>query len=214
MTEGDESESDVVGDPAALERLAAVDRDREVDPLGDADPGAVVYDLDGTLVRLLVDWQRLERDLTEMLAEAGIDDPGGDVWSRYDAAREHGMGGEADALITERECDGARASIRLPAADAVGTEGVPVGVCSLNRERACRIALEEQDLAEHVDAVVGRGSLDAMKPDPEPLLAVCEALGVDPAETLFVGDAESDAECAERAGTAFRYVDGEPARNR
>lgn len=214
MTEVDDSEFDAVGDPAFFERLADVDRDRNVDPLGDADPEAVVYDLDGTLVRLLVDWQRLERDLADLLAEAGIDDPGGDVWHRYDVAREHGLGEEADALITERECDGARESIRLPAADVVGTEGVPVGVCSLNCEDACRIALDRQDLAEYVDAVVGRGSVDAMKPDPEPLLAVCEALGVAPEETLFVGDAESDAECARRAGTEFRYVDGEPARKR
>ncbi|MFB6096329.1 MAG: HAD family hydrolase [Haloferacaceae archaeon] len=208
------AEFGVVGDAAFLAALADTDGLEQVHPVGDHDPAAVVYDLDGTLVRLLVDWQRLERELGERLEAAGLRDPGGDVWSRYDVAVEHGLREEFEALIAERERDGARESIRLPAADVVGSEGVPVGVCSLNSERACRIALAEQDLAAHVGAVVGRDSVATRKPDPEPLWTVCEALDVDPAETLFVGDSESDAECADRAGTMFRYVEGEPTRPR
>ena len=42
-----------------------------------------------------------------------------------------------------------------------------------------------------------------------PLLAVIERISAEPASTTFVGDSVSDAECAERAGTRFRYVDGQ-----
>jgi phosphoglycolate phosphatase len=210
----DVAELEVVGDSEFIAGLSAVDATRTVDPVADTDPEAVVYDLDGTLVRLLVDWQRLEADLADRLASHGVDDPGGDVWSRYEAGAEAGFGDELDGLIAERERAGARASVRLPAANVVGTEGVPVGVCSLNSEAACRLALDAQGLSDHVEVVVGRDTVEAMKPDPAPLLAACEALGVDPERTLFVGDSESDAECAERAGTLFRYVDGEPARAR
>jgi phosphoglycolate phosphatase len=207
----------VPGDPEFLAQLAAVDPEMTVeDPVAAVDraPAAIVYDLDGTLVRLLVDWQSLEAELAALLEDAGIDDPGGDVWSRYEVAGEYGLRSEADELITAREVAGASESVRLPAADLVATHDVPVGVCSLNSERACRIALSEQGLADHVQAVVGRGSVATLKPDPEPLLTVCEALGVAPEATLFVGDSESDAETASRAGTMFRYVQGEPARER
>lgn len=208
---------DVPGDPEFLARLAHVDPDMTVeDPVTAAEerPDAIVYDLDGTLVRLLVDWPGLEADLAALLEDAGIEDPGGDVWSRYEVAGEHGLRSEAEALIAAREVAGARECIRLPAADLIETHDIPVGVCSLNSERACRIALREQGLAEHVEAVVGRGSVATLKPDPEPLLTVCESLGVAPDATLFVGDSESDAETASRAGTLFRYVQGEPARQR
>jgi len=44
------------------------------------------------------------------------------------------------------------------------------------------------------------------KPDPEPLLATLEDLGVEPANALFVGDSPRDKETAERAGVAFESV--------
>jgi phosphoglycolate phosphatase len=62
-----------------------------------------------------------------------------------------------------------------------------------------------------VDAVVGRDSVPARKPDPEPLLAALDALDVPPNRALFVGDSASDAEAAERAGVAFRYVGDGPS---
>jgi phosphoglycolate phosphatase len=40
--------------------------------VADAHDG-VVYDLDGTLVRLAVDWDRVHRDLSEALEERGLD---------------------------------------------------------------------------------------------------------------------------------------------
>lgn len=208
---------DVPGDPEFLSTLSDVDPAATVEnPVATADwhPDAVVYDLDGTLVRLLVDWPGLEGDLTTLLEDAGLDDPGGDVWSRYEKAHEHGLGNEAEELITAREAAGARESVRLPATDLIEGHTIPVGVCSLNSERACRLALRQQEVAEHVGAVIGRGSVATLKPDPEPLLRVCELLETEPEQVLFVGDSESDAKAASRAGTMFQYVQGEPNRKR
>jgi phosphoglycolate phosphatase len=208
---------DVPGDAEFLSTLADVDPAATVEdpvPAADRRPDAIIYDLDGTLVRLLVDWPGLEADLAALLEDTGLDDPGGDVWSRYEVANDHGLGAEAEELITAREAAGARESIRLPAADLIERHDIPVGVCSLNSERACRIALREQGLADHVGAVIGRGSVATLKPHPEPLLTVCELLDIAPENTLFVGDSESDAEAASRAGTMFRYVQGEPNRKR
>ena len=176
---------------------------------------ARVYDLDGTLVRLDVDWQAAEADARAVIAGAdlGIDPEREDVWTLFDVAEEHGLADELESAVAGHEVDGAETSWRLPVADELAELSVPVGVCSLNCERACRIALERHDLDEHVDAVVGRDTVGYRKPHPRPLLATIQRIAGEPAETVFVGDSESDAVCAERAGTRFRFVDGrEPGR--
>ena len=176
------------------------------------DPAAVVYDLDDTLVRLAVDWDAVRADLRALYADAGVEADGWSVWDGYERAEEHGLGAAVERTIARHERAGARAAERLPTADEVPRRSVPVGVCSLNAEAACRLALEVQDLDAHVGAVVGRDSVPAVKPDPAPLLAALAALGADPADALFVGNGRRDEETARRAGVPFAYVGDGPTR--
>lgn len=168
----------------------------------------MVYDLDGTLVDLVVDWDLVESELTDRLAAAGVDPDGLTAWELLDAGQAAGIGEEVDALIADHEREGARRSERLPTADELDGLRIPAAVCSLNCEAACRTALERHGLNGLVDVVVGRDSVPTRKPDPAPLLAALAPLDVPPERALFVGDAERDAETAERSGTDFRYVDG------
>lgn len=167
---------------------------------------AVVYDLDGTLVRLDVDWDDVERRLAELLEREGVNADPLSAWDLLTAAEEAGIGDEADELIAAAEREGARQSRRLPLADELLAREIPVGVCSLNHEEAVHIALDEHDLADHVESVVGRGTVPKRKPHPRALLAVVEDLDVAPEAVLFVGDSASDEETAERAGTMFEWV--------
>jgi len=171
------------------------------------DYGAVVYDLDGTLVRLAVDWDAAASDATAAFAEAGVDVTDADLWSLFETAPEHGLAAELESILAAHERRGAEDAIRLPHADRVPEWTVPVGVCSLNSEAACRVALDRHGLSTHVDAVVGRDTVATHKPDPEPLLTTIDRLGADPASALFVGDSERDAVAAERAGVAFEWVE-------
>ncbi len=50
------------------------------------------------------------------------------------------------------------------------------------------------------------GTCECRKPQPGMLLSIMDYYGVEPAETLFVGDAEVDREEAARAGTAFMWA--------
>ena len=167
---------------------------------------AVVYDLDGTLVELEVDWGTVATDVRSVYESAGVEPPGGDLWELLDRASDAGLDGEVESTVARYEREGARSAPRLARADELLERSVPVGVCSLNCERACRIALEEHDLAAAVDAVVGRDTVATRKPHPEPLLEAVDRLDASPAETLFVGDSPSDEVTADRAGTAFEYV--------
>lgn len=201
MTRDDASTGDAVGagDDAGTSDAVGIGDDAE-------SLEAVVYDLDGTLVRLVVDWEDVERRLADLLEREGVNADLLSAWGLLDAAEDAGVGEEADDLIADAEREGARQSRRLALADELADREVPVGVCSLNHEDAVHLALAEHDLAEHVESVVGRGTVPERKPHPRALLAAVEELGVAPERTLFVGDSESDEVTAERAGTKFEWV--------
>ena len=171
----------------------------------------VVYDLDGTLVDLAVDWDLVAREAAAVFREAGVDASGVDLWAMLDLADEHGLSSEVEAVLADHERDGARASTRLPLADGVADLTGPVGVCSLNCEDAVRIALDVHSLAPAVDAVVGRDTVATRKPDPKPLLETLRRLGADPDDAVFVGDSARDERTATAAGVAFRYAGDGPS---
>jgi phosphoglycolate phosphatase len=172
-----------------------------------SDHRAVVYDLDGTLVDLRVDWAAVTREVAHLLERRSVDIGGLDLWGMWKRSKETGHREAVNAAIADHEEAGARESTRLRLADSVPREQ-PVGVCTLNAESAARIALDTHGLAGRVasGAVVGRDSVAEQKPDPEPLLATIRALGVDQSEVVFVGDGERDELTAERAGVDFAYV--------
>jgi len=172
---------------------------------------AVVYDLDGTLVELDVDWDAVAVDVREIYHRANIEPPGNGLWGMLEAASDVGLATDVESAIAAHEHDGARTSARLAHADDLLERSLPAGVCSLNCERACRIALEEHALSPAVDAVVGRDTVETWKPNPEPLLATVSRLGADPERALFVGDSARDQQTAKRAGVDFEYVGEGPS---
>lgn len=162
-----------------------------------------VFDLDGTLVRLTVDWEAVASDVRTALLDRGITPPER-LWDMLKTAEAHEERDVVESIIESHEQEGARQSERLPAADALPNR--PISVCSLNAESACRIALAEHDLDHQVISVVGRDTVATEKPDPKPLLTAIEALGVHPSNTVFIGDGTRDEKTAERAGVPFLYV--------
>lgn len=166
---------------------------------------AVIYDLDGTLCRLDVDWGQVRADVAAKFRARGVDVDGQSLWELFEQAEHEPLARAVEEAIADHERQGARRSDRLPTADEL-PQAVPVGVCSLNCEAACRIALELHGLDRSVDVIVGRDTVDRYKPDPEPLEHAANSLSVAPGETLFVGDSERDAVAAERAGMPFEYV--------
>ncbi|WP_267639943.1 HAD family hydrolase [Haloarchaeobius amylolyticus] len=166
----------------------------------------VVYDLDGTLVRLDVDWEAVASDVTTVYREAGVSPDGRDLWGLFEDAPEHGLRDPVHEAIAHHEREGARTSDRLPLADALAEDYRPIAVCSLNCEAACHIALETHGLSDHVRAVVGRDTVATYKPHPEPLLTAVSAIDRHPRSVVFVGDSERDEQTARRAGTDFEWV--------
>ncbi|WP_158057537.1 HAD family hydrolase [Halorussus halophilus] len=168
---------------------------------------AIVYDLDGTLVQLAVDWKAAAERIKPILRDYGADAEADDALDLLPVAEDLGVADEIEPHLAAAEREGARDSERLPLLDEFVDQPLPVGICSLNCEAACREVLDTHDISKDVAIIVGRDSVSERKPHPEPLLTAVEELGTAPERTLFVGDSDSDELTARRAGTAFRRVE-------
>jgi phosphoglycolate phosphatase len=175
---------------------------------------AIVYDLDGTLVELAVDWGAVASSVLDAYAEHAVKPPTEELWGLLEASDEYGIRAPVEEAIAVHERAGARDSTLLPLGERlVETEGgragaPPAGVCSLNCEEACRIAIELHGLGDAIDpdAAAGREPVDTHTPEPESLLAAVDRLGAEPEDALFVGDSRRDEAAAERAGVAFAWA--------
>lgn len=180
-----------VADPTALDRF-----------------DAAVFDLDGTLVDLAVDWPAVHEEI-EARFDAFLDRPLS-AYGRnglFDAARANGAYDELAALLEGRERAGAADASGLPAIELLASLACPVGVCTANATSAAEVSLDRFGVRDAVDAIVARETTRAGKPDPAPLLACVDRLGVEPGNVVFVGDEPTDAEAAAGAGTSFLHVD-------
>lgn len=74
-----------------------------------------------------------------------------------------------------------------------------VGIVSSNISDIVRTKLEQFEIADHVDFIVG-GETGKLKPDPQPLLQCIDALGAKPDEACFIGDSEDDIKTGRNAG--------------
>ena len=79
---------------------------------------------------------------------------------------------------------------------------VSLAVCT-NRATSMEMIIEDFGLSGYFSCVMTAGLVTNPKPHPEPLLRVLEHYGIEPAEALFIGDAEVDMQAAAGAGIPF-----------
>jgi phosphoglycolate phosphatase len=196
---------------------------------------AAMVDLDGTMVDTIGDIvEALNRTLAE---EALPPAPRGEVALLIGHGADQivgtllaARGAGDDAARLER----ARRRYRehygtLNGRHAVVFPGVAEGLGAL-RGRGMRLAcvtnkptflarglLEAMALDEYFEDVLGGDRFERLKPDSQPLLATCAALGTPPSRTLMIGDSRNDAIAARAAGcpvvlVTYGYNHGEPIR--
>ncbi len=74
--------------------------------------------------------------------------------------------------------------------------------------------LDALDLTQRASCIVSGDSLPQRKPNPEPLLHACKLMGCTPANTIYIGDADTDIKAGLNAGMAtgvasYGYLDSE-----
>ena len=180
-------------------------------------PWAIVFDLDGTLIDSAPDLQAAINGVLAAQGRGAL----GLVQVRH-------MIGDGAAKLVERACRATGAPPApaqreemvqrflehyraepmrrtrlypgvLPVLARLRGANHPLGICSNKPHQAALELLQGLGLAPLFDALLGSGATPRHKPHPSHLLATVAALGGDPRRSLMVGDAEPDAEAAQRA---------------
>jgi HAD superfamily hydrolase (TIGR01509 family) len=162
-------------------------------------PRAVIFDLDGTLTEPLLDFDA-------MRAEIGL--PPGPVLEQL-AHADAATRARAEEILRRHEREAiARATLADGCAEllaALAARGIPAAILTRNvREVVDTFA---RAFGFHFAAVYTRED-GPHKPSPAGVFALCEKMGVAPAETLVVGDYKFDILAGRAAGCATVLVLG------
>ncbi len=91
---------------------------------------------------------------------------------------------------------------------ALKAAGIKLSVCT-NKPLAPAITiLDGLNLTKFFDVVVGGDTYSTHKPDPQPLLGCMDKMGAEMANTIYVGDSETDAQTAKNADMTFALFSG------
>jgi phosphoglycolate phosphatase len=95
--------------------------------------------------------------------------------------------------------------------------GLPIAVVTNKVWRFANALLHRLDYMRFINVVVGGDTCERRKPDPQPLLFACEALGVPSTQALMVGDSVNDVKAARAAGipvvcVPYGYNEGQDSR--
>lgn len=85
---------------------------------------------------------------------------------------------------------------------ALHATGVPLAVVTNKNELGGRRMVEVQAWQRYFGSIIGRDTAAAPKPAPDPALAALAELGVEPSAAALVGDTEYDMACGHAAGLA------------
>ena len=177
---------------------------------------AVMFDYDGTLVQLNIDFGSMRRGVEKLFVEYGVE-PGSlkglyvlemiDEATKMISTRSSPEGltfnHKALELVTEHEVRAAKDGKRLPGVPRVlkllRERGIKVGIITRNCDKAVKMVFPD---IEHLsDAYLPRDYVAHVKPHSDHLALALKEMGVrDPTLCLMVGDHLMDIEGGKRMG--------------
>ncbi len=176
---------------------------------------AVVFDFDGTLAVLNIDFSLMRERVFELIREYGvkettirerylleiIDEVCPIIWEE-NASGAKEFYEKAHRILHEVELEAAEKGRLIPGAEetlqTIRKQGLKVGIITRNCEEAVRKVFPA--IEEYCDVFVSRDSVDKVKPHPNHLNTALNALEVSGEEAAMVGDHLIDIQAGKRVG--------------
>lgn len=176
---------------------------------------AVIFDLDGTLTEFNLDVNACRTEVIQNLSEQGIPKK---LFSLNESAfdmllkvSKH-LGSKADkqkieklrkiifTIVEKHELQAAKKTKMFPEIPetlrTLKEMNQKIALCTISSEVASGHILNQFDIKQFFDFIFPRESVTEVKPHPEHLQVVLDALKLSPQETVLVGDSTKDVLCA------------------
>jgi HAD superfamily hydrolase (TIGR01549 family) len=183
------------------------------------DKKVIVFDLDGTIVRLAADWYSLKKVLNDRYSEHFQDDcqftsisaclseivekgDEAELQHNFDVIKQYELDNieknepieETIYFINNTKLFGVKRATKL-------------AILSLNTRQTIEKSLELAGISDKFDSILGREDVRSWKPEPEGLLKIMEHYKVNKEEMIYFGDLEKDIMTGANAGIETHYID-------
>jgi HAD superfamily hydrolase (TIGR01509 family) len=154
---------------------------------------AVIFDLDGTITKPFFDFDAIRQEMGLQRDSGPVLESMGKMAPQQRQRAEEILHFHEQRAVTESALNaGARETLA-----ALREAGIGIGILTRNRRSNALAIAEKHNLK--FDVVVDRED-GPVKPDAFGVLEICRQFGVEPQETLMVGDYLFDLLCAKAAG--------------
>jgi phosphoglycolate phosphatase len=176
---------------------------------------AVIFDFDGTLAVLNIDFFSMREQIFDLMRRSGINEEAirekyllEIIDEVYEMLWEKNPSGaeifyqESHDILHEVEMKAAEKGRLIPGAGrtlkGLREKGIKVGIITRNCEDAVRKVFPEID--DFCDILVSRNSVKKVKPHPDHLIRVMDSLKILAEEAMMVGDHMIDIQAGKRVG--------------
>jgi phosphoglycolate phosphatase len=170
---------------------------------------AVIFDLDGTIVHLPINWSKLKQELiqTKLLS---VNQSLTDAINETKAAPNQLKFKQLMTALGDYETS---AVDRLDINQAVynwihaNYNRYLLSICSSNLHSTIEAVLKKLSICQHFPLIIGNEDVNKLKPDPEGINKIITRLRLTTTQTAFVGDQSTDHQTATRAGIKYYSAD-------
>jgi len=179
----------------------------------------IVFDLDGTIVRLAADWHSLYKALTARFTE-----------ENREALNHKNMSAILSRIVEKGDEEELQLNFNLmrqyelenitsnePIKETIYfinnlelfgvSPNAKLAVFSLNFRSTILKSLEMAGILDKFEFFVGREDVRKWKPEPDGLLKILDYFSVNPEEMIYFGDVEKDLLAGSNAGVESYYID-------
>ena len=188
---------------------------KDASAVGLSDLQAMLFDFDGTLVQLTIDFEAMRRRVLDAAQAHGGNIQGRERMftlevielvvaelAQQDPQRALDFRREADEAVLDEELQAAEHASPFPGVaeflQLLRDQGLHIGIVTRNCRRAVEQIITRHQLAH--DVLLTRDDVARVKPHPEHLETALRLLGVSSSRTCMVGDHTSDIEVGHAVG--------------
>lgn len=175
---------------------------------------AVIFDFDGVLARIYVDWPALKEHLCRFIAEetGAYEDltPFDLQLNRLLKTAPAALTEKVNQIIKSYELKNFDRHLVFPelldVAKKLSDHGVLLFICSSNTREVIEKILDKTGASGCFRQIVSREDVQQRKPDPEGLCKIISENRLEAEKVLFIGDREVDQKAGKAAGIETRLV--------